>query len=106
MRKLSSKELKGDARLVNLLRNGLDAVADQALQTFGAPIEQLPPEALEALGSVLSTHPQLARLWYAVRTLTVLYYYGHPQGFADLGLPGPSLDRGGFPEPNALPCLG
>lgn len=85
---------------------GLDAVADQALQTFGLAIGQLPPAALEALGAGISTHPQLGVLWHAVRTLTVLYYYGHPQGFADLGLPGPSLDRGGFPQPNDLPCLG
>ncbi len=88
------------------VQGGLDAIADLARQTFGVPIEQLPPEALEAFGAGLSTHPQLTRLWYAIRTLTVLYYYGHPQGYADLGLPGPSLDRGGFPEPDALACLG
>lgn len=87
------------------IQAGLDTVAAMALQTFGVPIGQLPPEALEALAAALVAQPAIAPLWNAVRTLTVLFYYSQPQGFADLGLPGPSIDRGGFPDPTNLPCL-
>ncbi len=88
------------------IQAGLDSVAALALQTFGVAIADLPPEALEAFAAGLQEQPAVAPLWSAVRTLTVLYYYGQPQGYADLGLPGPSIDRGGFPDPGSLACLG
>ena len=83
----------------------LDGVALMVQNTHGKEITQLDPDELQQVGTSITGREELQPLWLAVRALTVLFYYGQPQGFSDIGLPGPSIDRGGFPDPYGMSCL-
>lgn len=84
---------------------GLDGVASMSRMLMGKSVDQLNPAELHQLGSAITAREDLLPLWLAVRALTVLFYYAMPQGFSDIGLPGPSIDRGGFPQPSSMACL-
>ena len=85
--------------------SALDGVALMVQNTHGKEITQLDPDELQQVGTSITGREELQPLWLAVRALTVLFYYGQPQGFSDIGLPGPSIDRGGFPDPYGMSCL-
>ncbi|MDO4231326.1 MAG: gluconate 2-dehydrogenase subunit 3 family protein [Lautropia sp.] len=90
---------------VRLVKSGLDNIALLAEQQFGRSLDRLDPSSLQKLAGVISSSQELVPLWLAVRALTVLHYYAQEEGFSDLGLPGPSIDRGGFPDPINMSCL-
>lgn len=85
-------------------KQGLAAINGIALQTYGVPMAQLAPAQRDAVVTTVTQITALAPLWLGVRALAVLYYYAQPAAYKDLGLPGPSIDAGGFPKPNDVPC--
>lgn len=94
----------GGADAVAPVKQGLAAIDGIALQMHGAGFAQLPPVQRDAVVTVVTQTAALLPLWLGVRTLAVLHYYAQPPAYADLALPGPSIDKGGFPHPNTVPC--
>ncbi|WP_176256876.1 gluconate 2-dehydrogenase subunit 3 family protein [Derxia lacustris] len=83
---------------------GLAAVDALALQTFGIGFAALDAARQTALTEVVATEAAFAPLWGGIRALTVLHYYAQPAAYLDIGLPGPSVDSGGHPDPDSVPC--
>jgi hypothetical protein len=79
------------------IAQAISAVDALALQAYGQPFRLLPPDSAQQVASIVSSHPQLAVFWHQVRSLAVLHFYAQPEGYEPLGLPGPSIDRGGYP---------
>ena len=90
---------------IDLVRSGLDEVARVAQQQFGRPMDSLDPGSLQMFAGLVAANRELLPLWLAVRALTVLHYYAQPEVRDDMGMPRPSIDRGGFPDPANVPCL-
>lgn len=76
----------------------LGIVNTQANQLFSAPYNGLNQAQKEKLVGIIATTPQFAPIWRQIRTLTVLRFYTLPEGYKPPGLPGPNVDRGGFPS--------
>ena len=87
------------------IRQALAAVDQLALGQFGDNFNKLPQPAVDALAGVLSREPAFSLFWNGVRSLSVFHHFAMPAGYRTIGLPGPNIDRGGFPRPNRLPCL-
>ena len=85
-------------------KQGLAAIDGIAVQTYGVSMAQLAPAQRDAVVGTVTQLPALAPLWLGIRALAVLYYYAQTAAYKDLGLPGPNIDAGGFPQPNGVPC--
>lgn len=90
--------------IVGGIKQALAALDGLAVARFGARFNQLPQAAVNALADVLSREPAFAPFWNGVRSLTVFHHYAMPAGYRSIGLPGPNIDRGGFPRPGLVPC--
>ncbi|VAW81432.1 hypothetical protein MNBD_GAMMA12-2822 [hydrothermal vent metagenome] len=84
--------------VVEAIQEALNAVNLISLSTFGTDFISLSPENRKVVVSVIATFPDLSEFWVLVRTLTVLHYYAQAVGYKDIGLPGPNIDRGGYPN--------
>lgn len=87
------------------IRQALAALNGLALGQFGDQFNNLPQAAVDALAGVLAGEAAFAPFWNGVRSLTVFHHYAMPAGYRPIGLPGPNIDRGGFPRPHLIPCL-
>lgn len=94
----------GGADALAPVKQGLAAIDGIALQLHGAGFAQLQAAQRDAVVAVVTQTAPLLPLWLGVRTLAVLHYYAQPLAYTDLALPGPSIDKGGFPRPNTVPC--
>lgn len=83
--------------------NALDIVAEISVSTFGAPPEDLNWSALDVLTTIIATNKPLRAFWGPFRTLVSLSYYSLPPAYIAIGLPGPSIDNGGF-TPEGYPA--
>lgn len=92
-----------DARVLEGLRQAIGAVDAISIELFGQTFTALSDDAAEQVTGIVAEAPELAPFWSAVRTLTVLDFYAHEAGYEPLGLPGPSIDRGGFPDGRSTP---
>jgi hypothetical protein len=87
-----------DPLVVEALHQAIAAVDALSMQLFGQAFVALPFTAADQVAGVLAATPELAPFWDSVRTLTVLDFYAQEVAYRPLGLPGPNLDRGGFPD--------
>lgn len=92
-----------DAVVLQGIRQAIAAVDAISVSFFGQPFVLLPSSAAEQVVQALSSSPELAPFWSSVRTLTVLDFYAQTPGYEPLGLPGPNIDRGGFPGGRSAP---
>lgn len=76
--------------------SALDIINDFSLSMFGVGVAELDDASLAQLVTIVSTNTSFSPFWEPFRTLMALLYYGLPAGYLPLGMPGPSIDRGGF----------
>lgn len=93
----NSIEARG-APAVTAFKQALAAIDEIALRLHGTAFAQLPLSARHEVVAIVAAMPALAVFWYGVRTLTVLHFYAQPAGYRPIGLPGPNIDRGGYPN--------
>ncbi len=74
----------------------LDQVELFALEQYGIASEYFTQSMSIAFVVSVAQQAHLRAFWVPFRTLVVLMYYGHPVGAASIGMPGPSIDTGGF----------
>nr|WP_281383148.1 gluconate 2-dehydrogenase subunit 3 family protein [Microbulbifer rhizosphaerae] len=78
------------------LAGSLEFVDTLSQNLFGEGVAQLDAYTLATFVELLADSADLRPFWVPFRTLVVLNYYGLPEGYEPLGLPGPSIDSGGF----------
>ena len=88
---------RGEAALM-AFKQALAAVDGIALSLHGTAFAQLPAAARQEVVGIVAVTPALAPFWFGVRTLTVLHFYAQPAGYGPIGLPGPNIDHGGYPD--------
>lgn len=76
--------------------NALDAINNISLAIFSQSIDQLTIEGLAYVTDVLASNEDMKPFWEPFRILIALSYYGLPPAYEAIGLPGPSIDKGGF----------
>jgi hypothetical protein len=86
------------------VRQGLAGIDRVAQQMFGSGFCALGPADKNRVVEYVAGAPEFSPLWLGLRRLTVMHYYAQPAAYRDLGLPGPSIDAGGFPKPNTVAC--
>ena len=86
------------------LEAGLGAIDQLALARFGSGFLALDAARQTQVVDVVATDPAFAALWGGIRSLAVFHYYAQPVAWLDIGLPGPSIDCGGHPDPDAEAC--
>ncbi len=84
--------------VIEAIQEALNAVNLISLSTFGLDFISLAPANRNVVVNVISTFPDLSEFWSLVRTLTVLHYYSQEAGYNDIGMPGPNIDKGGYPN--------
>lgn len=82
---------------VTSIQGALATINAQAQQFFSATYNDLTQQQKEQLVAIIAKAPEYAPFWVPLRTLTVLRFYSLPEGYKPAGLPGPNVDRGGFP---------
>lgn len=82
---------------VTAIKGALATINAQAQQFFAAAYNDLTQQQQAQLVEIIAKTPDYAPFWQPVRTLTVLRFYSLPEGYKPAGLPGPNVDRGGFP---------
>lgn len=70
----------------------------RSMKLFGRPYNQLSEMNQKRIVDWLASDRRLAPFWTELRTLTVLRFYSLPVGYKPVGLPGPTIDRGGIPH--------
>ena len=78
------------------LLQGLAFAEKQSLEMFGVPVVQLPPESLNKLLGVL--RDQSPGFFKFLRMETCALYLSQPATWQRIGFPGPSIERGGYPD--------
>jgi hypothetical protein len=91
-----------DEATFNATAAALDAINDISLESFSFPIYELLSDELAILIEVVSTDPDLQPFWVPFRVLVALNYYALPTAYTAIGMPGPSIDHGGF-TPDGYP---
>jgi hypothetical protein len=82
---------------VTAIKTVLNVINQQAQQLFGVAYNSLNLQQKQQLVQIIATNPVFAQFWGQFRGLTVLRFYSLPQGYLPAGLPGPNVDKGGFP---------
>ncbi|MEH2361776.1 gluconate 2-dehydrogenase subunit 3 family protein [Nostoc sp.] len=82
---------------VTAIKGALATINAQSQQFFAATYNNLTQQQQEKLVEIIAKTPDYASFWQPLRTLTVLRFYSLPEGYKPAGLPGPNVDRGGFP---------
>lgn len=88
---------QGDAAIIGV-KQALAGVDQISINNFGQPFVLLPANAALQVVGIISAQPLFALFWSSIRRLTVFHYYAQPAGYRTIGLPGPSIDRGGYPN--------
>lgn len=79
-------------------RQALLAVDQIARAQFGRGFAMLGVYERDAIVGLIAIEPAFAVFWNTVRSLSVLHFYAQPEGYRPIGLPGPNIDRGGYPQ--------
>lgn len=82
--------------------NALDGVNSISLSIFGLPMYELDVAGLAVITSIVATNNELKPFWGPFRTLIAIIYYAFPPAYEAIGMPGPSIDDGGF-TPDGYP---
>lgn len=77
-------------------RTALEQVELMAFEQYGVASDQFTQNMSAAFVVTLAQLEYFRAFWIPFRTMVVLMYYGHPLGAASIGMPGPSIDTGGF----------
>lgn len=98
--------VQSQPEVARLLETGLDALERASRAQYGRPFASASTEDRQALLQVLgegreppgwgSEGPLVGPFWNVARGLIVRLFYGSPVGWAEVGFPGPSVDRGGY----------
>lgn len=88
---------QGDAAIIGV-KQALAGVNQISINNFGQPFVLLFTNAARQVVGIISSQPLFALFWNSIRSLTVFHYYAQPAGYSAIGLPGPSIDRGGYPN--------
>ena len=89
------------AEQILFFKSELGHVNAMARSMFGADLAMLPQADADVVVTQVSINPERALFWYALRTTTMLCFYSIPEVYTSIGLPGPSIDDGGFEIPEA-----
>ncbi|WP_448547466.1 gluconate 2-dehydrogenase subunit 3 family protein [Thalassotalea fusca] len=76
--------------------NSLDVVNNYCLALFDVGCDQINQESSLLLVQHIAQEEALSPFWVPFRTLAVLIYYGDHNIAHSIGMPGPSIDQGGF----------
>ena len=79
-------------------RQALSAVDQIARTQYGRGFAMLGAPERDTIVGLIATESAFVVFWDTVRSLTVLHFYAQPAGYRPLGLPGPNIDRGGYPQ--------
>ena len=77
-------------------QTALEQVELFALEQYGIASEHFTQDMSMAFVVTIAQQEHFRAFWVPFRTMVVLMYYGHPVGAASIGMPGPSIDTGGF----------
>lgn len=88
---------QGDTAIAGV-KQALAGVDQISINNFGQPFVLLPVHIALQIAGIISSQPSFALFWSSIRSLTVFHYYAQPAGYRAIGLPGPSIDRGGYPN--------
>jgi hypothetical protein len=91
------------AEQIAFFKSGLEHVNAMARSMFGNDLAMLPQASAGAVVTQVSTSPELTLFWYGLRNITMLCFYSIPEVYTSIGLPGPSIDEGGFEIPEDQP---
>lgn len=97
---LATVRRTGEAAIAGA-RQALSVVDQIAWAQYGRGFATLVAHERDIIVGVIATEPSFALFWDTVRSLTVLHFYAQPEGYRPLGLPGPNIDRGGYPHADA-----
>jgi Gluconate 2-dehydrogenase subunit 3 len=98
--------VQSQPEVARLLETGLEALERASHVHCGRPFASASTEDRQALLQVLVEGreppgwrpggPLVGPFWNVARGLIVRLFYGSPAGWAEVGFPGPSVDRGGY----------
>ena len=94
-------ESKGQ-QAVLAMQNALDTLDTMAINMFRLSFTALDNQQKDQLLSVVATDTNSSVFWSTIRDLSIVLHYSQPLGYNALGLPGPSIDTGGFPKGRSL----
>lgn len=80
------------------VKQALAAIDQISIAHFGQPFAALAAPARDAMVGIFATDPGFAEFWEVARRLTVFHFYAQPAGYLPIGLPGPNVTRGGYPD--------
>lgn len=95
---------KRGATAVASIKQGLSAIDGISQQQFGQDFAAISDVDAQQLAKLVARDPQLVTLWSAIRSLAVLHFYAQPMAYELLGMPGPNIDQGGFPDGHRPVC--
>lgn len=78
------------------LSGALDLINRLSITLYNQESPQLDTETLNTFVAVIANSAELHSFWRPFRIMVVLNFYGLPEGYKPIGLPGPSIDKGGF----------
>lgn len=87
------------AEQIDAFKVGLVGVNAVAMQVGGDALYRLDRTTAALVIQQISTAPEFMRFWELLRSLIVLTFYALPEGYEPIGLSGPNIDQGGFPQP-------
>ena len=82
--------------------NALDIINSISLSIFSLPIHKLDTASLAVITNTVATNNDLKPFWEPFRMLIAIIYYALPPAYEAIGMPGPSIDNGGF-TPDGYP---
>jgi len=94
---LATVQRYGEAAIAGT-RQALLTVDQIARAQFGRGFAMLSVYERDAIVGLIAIEPAFAVFWNTVRSLSVLHFYAQPEGYRPIGLPGPNIDRGGYPQ--------
>jgi hypothetical protein len=98
--------LQSQPEVARMLETGLEALERASRAHCGFPFSSASTEDRQALLQILAEGreppgwgpegPLIGPFWNIARGFIVRLFYGSPAGWAEVGFPGPSVDRGGY----------
>lgn len=82
--------------VIKRTQQALGLIEMRSMKLFSKSYNQLSQTKQKQIVDWLATDKQLAPFWIQLRTLSVLRFYSLPMGYKPVGLPGPTIDRGGI----------
>lgn len=83
--------------------SALNLINDISLSISSLPVAELDAPSLASLVDMIANQADFASFWGPFRMLSTLSYYGLPPAYLAIGLPGPTIDKGGL-TPEGYPA--